>query len=74
MLVQGPFYTIKDAASYCGYKPRTFTAVLRDFDVPRHGPRKNRLAKSVLDAWMASPESFRKQERPRSRKPKPVKV
>ena len=74
MLVQGPFYAIKDAAKYCGYKPRTFAAMIREYNMPKHGPRKNRLAKSILDAWMVAPESFRREEKPRNRKPKLVQV
>lgn len=74
MIVHGPFYNLKEAAGYCGYAPATFARLLRDFDIPRHGPHNTRFASSVLDAWMSSPETFRKSRLPRARRRKPLKV
>lgn len=72
--VQGPFMPLADAAEYCGYAVGTFERILREYDVPRHGPKKNRLAKSTLDAWMASPETFKRASPTRRRKPRAVTV
>lgn len=59
MTIQGPFYNLKEAALYCGYKPVTFARLIREYALPKSGPRKNRFAASVLDAWMASPDTFK---------------
>lgn len=74
MQVQGPFFNIAKAAEYCGYRPKSFSVILKEYDIPRHGPRNNRLAKSTLDAFMESPERFKRNEAPRRRKPQEVKV
>lgn len=73
MHVQGPFFNLKKAAEYCGYAPDTFRRKIQDYCLPRHGPEKNRYAKSVLDAWMESPDTFRKQKYHR-RKPQIVTI
>jgi len=78
MMIQGPFYSFRDAAAYCGYHPETLARILREegIDLPRSGPRGNRYAKSVLDAFMASPDTFKAAVAPahRRRAPKPVTV
>lgn len=59
MTIQGPFFSLANAAEYCGYKsPEHFAELLRGYVVPKHGPKRNRYAKSVLDAFMAYPETF----------------
>jgi len=59
MQVDGPFLNLTGAAKYCGYEsPEHFSELLRGFSVPKFGPKKNRFARSVLDAWMANPEAF----------------
>ena len=74
-MVSGPFYSLKGAAAYCGYSASTFRRKLKEYELPRHGPEKNRFAKSVLDAWMESPDTFRKvPERKRRYKPQAVTV
>ncbi len=70
----GPFFNIKQAAEYCGYKPRTFYRLLKNYVLPFHGPNKNRLAKDTLDRWMANPESFKIGPRINARKVKEVKL
>lgn len=60
MQVEGPFFNLTGAAQYCGYEsPEHFSELLRGFVVPKFGPKKNRYAKSVLDAWMANPDAFK---------------
>ena len=75
-LAEGPFFNSQKAAEYCGYAPGTFERILREYDIPKFGPRKNRFAKSVLDAWMGAPEAFQKNTSPKPRRhtPKPVTV
>lgn len=61
--VQGPFLTKAQAAEYCGYAPTTWENKVESvYDIPRHGPKKNRYARSVLDLFMATPDAFRKQK------------
>lgn len=75
MNVSGPFMSLKQAAEYCGYHPDTFSRKLKEYQVPRHGPEKNRFAKTVLDAFMENPHAFAKvQGHQRKRKPKGVIV
>lgn len=73
--IEGPHMKLKDAAAYCGYSPDAFARTLRGFDLPRTGPRRNRFARSVLDAWMASPETFQRQDQqpvPGRGRPRPI--
>lgn len=66
----GPYYNLKDAAAYCGWAPDTFRRMMRDYDIPRYGPRETRFAQSTLDRFMAQPRDFLKGRRPpRRRKP-----
>jgi len=74
MRVQGPFMTARQAAEYCGYALETFRRKTREYDLPRHGPERNRFARSVLDAWMEYPEAFKPAPRARRRKPVLVNV
>lgn len=61
MDVQGPFFTLAKAAEYCGYKSHEhFAELLRGDVVPKFGLKRNRYARSVLDAFMADPEAFKK--------------
>jgi len=64
MQVEGPFFNLKGAAGYCGYEsPEHFSELLGGFVVPKFGPKKNRFAKSVLDAWMANPDAFKAEKK-----------
>jgi len=74
MTIQGPFYNLKEAALYCGYKPATFARLIREYALPKSGPRKNRFAASVLDAWMASPDTFKMVPSAPARRRKPQLV
>ncbi|MDR2488462.1 MAG: DNA-binding protein [Desulfovibrio sp.] len=56
----GPFFNTAEAARYCGYRSgRAFLAVLRGYDVPRLGPKKNRFSRVTLDEFMSNPDAFR---------------
>jgi len=75
-LTEGPFFNSQKAAEYCGYAPGTFERLVREYAIPKYGPKRNRFAKSVLDAWMHTPETFKKNPllKPRQHTPKPVIV
>lgn len=60
MQIEGPFFNFKQAAEWCGYHPDTFRRKLKGYELPRCGPDNTRFAKSVLDAFMESPENFAK--------------
>lgn len=70
----GPFYNLKQAAEYCGMAGRTFQRYLRDFELPRSGPKRNKFSSSVLDLWMENPEQFRKQVKPQPRRRGPIQL
>ena len=76
MIQSGPFYSFREAAEYCGYNPDAFARVLREekIELPRSGPRQNRLAKSVLDAFMSNPSTFKASPLPARRRRAPVPV
>lgn len=65
--VEGPFFNLAAAAEYCDYAPGTFERVVREFKIPRHGPKRNRYAKSILDLWMAHPDLFKENPLPARR-------
>lgn len=58
MTIEGPFFTMAKAAEYCGYRKSSFQGLLRDYDIPRHGPRGTKFSRTILDAFMAAPETF----------------
>lgn len=55
---QSEYLNLKDAAAYCGYNPKHFSRIASWFDIPRHGPKRNRFKRSDLDAWMKTPSTF----------------
>ena len=61
--IQGPFFKTAQAAEYCGYALTTWENEVKPlYDIPRHGPKQNRYARSVLDLFMAAPDAFRKRK------------
>ena len=76
MDVQGPWFNLKEAAEYCSYDPNYFGKLLQEYEVPRHGPGKNRYAKTIIDEFMKNPDTFKKKEEQKivKYKPKPLKV
>lgn len=55
---QPEFMGVRAAAAYLGYNPKHFSRVASWFDIPRHGPKRNRFKRSDLDAWMKTPSIF----------------
>lgn len=58
MSIEGPFFTLAKAAEYCGYRKSSFCSLLRDYDIPRHGPHRTKFARTILDAFMTTPDAF----------------
>jgi AraC-like DNA-binding protein len=62
---RGPYFNIKEAAAYCGYKSEShFGKLLRDYRVPRKGPGGTRYAQADLDRFMDDPRAFIPTRRP----------
>lgn len=73
--IKGPFFTKAQAAEYCGYALTTWENKIQPlYDIPRHGPKRNRYARSILDAFMEHPEVFEKKAPPRRRVPRKLVV
>jgi len=52
------YFTAKEAAKYLGYSVKTFYVLVRDYQIPRYGPSRNRYKKTDLDRFMESPSCF----------------
>lgn len=51
--------TAKQAAHYCGYSSVSyFLKLVRKYNIPKYGPKKNRFDKFDLDEWMRNPDIF----------------
>lgn len=75
--MQGPYVNLKEAAEYCGYSESQFGALLRQYPLPRYGPKRTRYRLTELDAWMERPEDFKPTptaRRPKAMEWKPVQV
>lgn len=48
----------RQAAEYCGYNVSHFRRLVREYNVRRYGPGKNRFDRLELDEWMRDPEYF----------------
>ena len=72
MNATGPYLTMTDAARYCGYRPRRFHDIVKEYAIPRKGPARNRFAQSDLDAFMNSPVTFLCKEVKTERKTKMI--
>jgi len=56
---RGPYYTLKEAARYCGYSSAShFRELVREYCVPAKGPNENRYAEADLDLFMEKPRAF----------------
>ena len=68
--IEGPFFNIIKAAEYCGYATETFRSYMKQYKIPRYGPKRTHFARSTLDDFMNHPEHFL----PSVRKHKAIKV
>ena len=50
--------TARQAAEYCGYSVKTFKKYVREYNIPRYGPKKNRYCTDDLDQFMKNPHAF----------------
>jgi hypothetical protein len=56
---RGPYYTISQAAHYCGYRSaKHFRRLAEEYDIPAKGPHNNRYAEADLDLWMDQPRAL----------------
>ena len=56
---RGPYYTLQDAARYCGYRSAShFRELVREYRIPAKGPKGNRYAQADLDLFMEHPQAF----------------
>lgn len=56
---RGPYYTLTEAARYCGYSSAShFRELVREYCVPAKGPNGNRYAEADLDLFMEKPRAF----------------
>jgi len=54
----GPFYSLRDAAIYCAYKPDSFRKIINRYYIPRVGPKRSRFSKQTLDTFMNEPNTW----------------
>lgn len=57
--MHGPYMSMSAAAAYCGYSKDRFRKVVRDYELPKYGPHRNRFSPVDLDTWMSDPNSFK---------------
>jgi len=57
-LFMGPYLTAKQAAKYIGYSLQVFYKLVRDYQIPKYGPSRNRYRQLDLDNFMESPYCF----------------
>lgn len=53
------YFNVIGAAEYCGYAPETFRRHVRQYPLPRYGPKKNRIKRLDLDVWMEDQNAFK---------------
>jgi hypothetical protein len=54
----GPFFTLNQAAEYCGYSREHFGRMAAEYQLKRYGPAQNRFSRLDLDRWMSDPRCF----------------
>jgi len=58
-MIRPEYLNLKEAAVYCGYRnAKSFSKLIKDYELPKYGPRRNRYKVSILDEFMESPTSF----------------
>lgn len=56
--MNGPYLNLKDASTYCGYKPRTFSDLVKQYNIPKYGPKRNKFSTTDLDNFMENTVIF----------------
>ncbi|MFW5489062.1 MAG: DNA-binding protein [Desulfovibrio sp.] len=58
-MIRPEYLNLKNAAVYCGYNSaRSFSNLIKEYELPKYGPNRNRYKVSDLDDFMESPTSF----------------
>lgn len=57
--IDSPWLTLPEAAAYLRFSPRYFRDIATKYEIPRHGPDKNRFNKYELDEWIDEPNRFK---------------
>jgi len=66
------YYGTRKAADYCGYSYETFRKIIREYQLPKYGPRRNRFSVHDLDEFMVEPEQFTVQSNRKAGRRKPI--
>lgn len=64
------FYRLDQAAEFCGYAPDTFRDVLREYAIPRFGPKRTKFHEPVLVDFMLNPDKYSRTRAKMKRKEK----
>ena len=57
-MMETRWLTSSQAAEYCGYSVKSFRKMVKKYQVPRYGPKRNRYDRWDLDTWMQDPNVF----------------
>jgi len=69
------FLNLLEAATFCGYAPRTFRRLSKEYRIPKYGPTRSRFKQDDLVIFMEYPCHFLEQQEPlvrARRKPTPI--
>jgi len=53
------YFTLAQAADYCGYARKRFKGIVMNFAIPTYGPDGDRFRPDDLDLFMEEPQSFK---------------
>lgn len=56
------YLSLQEAAEYCGYLPKYFSRLSREYNLPKYGPKVNRFKRIDLDFFMSNPTYFQRPE------------
>lgn len=57
--IDSPWLSLSHAARYCDYSPEHFRDLVKEFEIPTHGPQDNRFNRFELDRWLEEPKCFK---------------
>lgn len=58
------FFSVKDAATFCGYSKSYFVKLVRDSGLPRYGNASNRFDREDLVKWGHDKNAFKVKAQP----------
>lgn len=56
------YLSLQEAAEYCGYMPKYFARLCREYSIPKYGPKGTRFKRIDLDFFMENPTFFQNPE------------